>query len=433
MGKATKKREEPRLGLNAKGNERGSVPRSATGTETLLALYGECWAMQLVRLTSAASNGRDPGKRVIDRGWKSKPDMRRMTHTSALSVAELLAIHVDAGGNVGLAIPLGVVVLDADTSGAAEYLDQLAPAAPRQDTARGAHFWFRLPPGVKVANRTRVEIDNGIHADVKSHGGQCVVEPSIHASGFVYEWQRTLPDTPADLPLLPEKLLQALGGTREPRDTRDPHEASEPYETEATPQQQQLEPRDIESDIAAAIAETLPARHGERHCKLFEFGRRLKAILGDVRAVECRAYVAEWHQQALPHMRTKPLEESWSDFLIAWPRIRFAYGETLDVLVERALSRPDPAALRAARAVGLDGGNMLKLSALCFELARARDFQPFRLSVRLAARSIKVNEKTAHRGLLAFVSVGVLRLVDRGEQHEGGKASAYEWAVDCEQ
>ncbi len=428
MRKATKKREEPRPGLNAKGNERGSVSRSATSTETLLALYGEYWAMQLVRLTSAASNGRDPGKRVIDRGWKSKPDIRRMTHTSALSVAELLAIHVEAGGNVGLAIPVGVVVLDADTSGAAEYLDQLAPAAPRQDTARGAHFWFRLPPGVKVANRTRVEIDNGIHVDVKSHGGQCVVEPSIHASGFVYEWQRTLPDTPADLPLLPEKLLQALGGTREPRDTREPHEASEPYETEATPQQQ-LELRDIESDIAAAIAETLPARHGERHCKLFEFGRRLKAILGDVPVLECRIHVVEWHRQALPFIHTKPFEDSWTDFLIAWPRIRFAYGESLDVLVERALARPDPAALDAARVAGLGSPHMLKLAALCFELARARDFKPFRLSVRLAARSIKCNEKTAHRGLLAFVSAGVLRLVERGEQHEGGKPSVYDWAV----
>jgi hypothetical protein len=64
-------------------------------------------------------------------------------------------------------------------------------------TARGAHFWFRLPKGVVIGNGSPWKKSHGI--DVRSDAGYVVVPPSIHPSGFAYRFEGAL-DQIAPLP-----------------------------------------------------------------------------------------------------------------------------------------------------------------------------------------------------------------------------------------
>src|SRR5262245_47187043 len=91
--------------------------------------------------------------------------------------------HVMAGGNVGLVPHGGIVVLDADSQDAFDWLLGLAPTAPRsQRTAGRGHFFFRTAE-ILTQRKPRVDVD------VRTNfGGFVVLPPSIHKSGEPYQW-----------------------------------------------------------------------------------------------------------------------------------------------------------------------------------------------------------------------------------------------------
>lgn len=71
-------------------------------------------------------------------------------------------------------------------------------------TRKGYHFYFRTPPGVKIGNRA-FKNDTGSW-DIRGEGGGVIAPPSVHETGFVYEWvlgPEAIKDAPKDLLELP--------------------------------------------------------------------------------------------------------------------------------------------------------------------------------------------------------------------------------------
>jgi hypothetical protein len=81
----------------------------------------------------------------------------------------------------------GVVAVDADDRDALRWCTKNLPYTPWQtETSRGFHLWYRHP-GVRVANRARIETRDGkLAIDVRGDGGFLIVPPSKHASGAIY-------------------------------------------------------------------------------------------------------------------------------------------------------------------------------------------------------------------------------------------------------
>ena len=85
----------------------------------------------------------------------------------------------------------------------------------------------------------------------------------------------------------------------------------------------------FENRIAEAIQETLPNGAGQRHRRIFDLVRTLKAIpeLKKRRGASLRSLVKLWHQQALPVIGTKEFEATLCDFLDGWQRCEVPKGE----------------------------------------------------------------------------------------------------------
>ncbi len=109
--------------------------------------------------------------------------------------------------NIGGRVPPGLIVVDLDPrkQGAVEWLDEKQqdygelPATLTAFSGRGdggCHRYFLHPGGELVANRAVVP--DGI--DLKSHGGYCVLPPSLHPDSRQPYWWDDLATVPARLP-----------------------------------------------------------------------------------------------------------------------------------------------------------------------------------------------------------------------------------------
>ena len=83
-----------------------------TGSADLIEEYG-AWVRRLVPLCGRDHDCGAPGKIPHIPGWQRIPDERREQGRSVEGIADELAAHLRGGGNVGLVVPRGVIVLDA--------------------------------------------------------------------------------------------------------------------------------------------------------------------------------------------------------------------------------------------------------------------------------------------------------------------------------
>lgn len=172
--------------------------------ERLRELYPARLGTVLIRLRA-----RD--KRPIDSGWNVQAAENYTNQIDPGPIIDSIAAHVDAGGNVGWAVPPGLLVLDADNEASAAWLCQALPDAPRQRTAKGCHVVVREPRGVDLRQVTQFEIVDGITVDLRTSGsGQIAVEPSIHPSGFAYHWELELPIDLDAIPDVPAAVLERM-------------------------------------------------------------------------------------------------------------------------------------------------------------------------------------------------------------------------------
>jgi len=252
-----------------------------------------------------------------------------------------------------------------------------AAKLPTVKTARGYHVYGRLEV------ETYAYDDDG---ELRGDSGHYVLlPPSLHPDGPTYSWIKPLPCLSTILPLLPPSLL--------------------PEREKTQPTHQPI--ACVASAGTEIVLATLPDGPGQRNRKVFDLARRLKALPNlDTSPAALKAIVTEWHRQALPLIRTKDFGETWSDFQIAWIRVKMPWSTSVTQAFTAASSRP---------LAPIDGNEQLGLlAALCRELQRLAGDQPFFLSCRKIASQFGINHVTAWRWLGALEFHGVIKAGKKG-------------------
>lgn len=273
---------------------------------------------------------------------------------------------------------------------------------PTVKTARGYHVYF-------VASIKGIrKFSDG---ELRGSGGYCLVPPSVHPDGPAYEWiirpivENLLVVDPEQAGLVPKSGLV----------TEQTENTEKPEQTEHTEQTEAIE---WGEGVERIIGETLPREFGTRNRRVFDLARTLKSLPQFVgaEAQDLRPVVQEWHRRALPTVRTKEFEETWIDFLKAWPNVRYVKGcEPMTLLFQKAVEGERP---RIAMTKYPENQRLQILVSLCRELQRAAGDQPFYLSCRVAGRLFSVSHTEVARWFFLLESDGILRVVAKGGTHE---------------
>jgi hypothetical protein len=296
------------------------------------------------------------------------------------------------------AVSGGLAIRDFDQAKAydrwAESHPEDAARLPTVRTSRGFHLFGRLE------EESYETFDDGELRDDSGH--YVVLPPSLHPDGIVYEWKIPIE---GELPLLPSSLAHSYSNQS---DAEDPRRSSRPSISIAW--------------WTSAVASTLPRGPGQRNRCIFHLARALKSIRPNATAEELRPVVREWHRLALPVIRTKGFGETWSDFVIAWGRIRRPAGPSFAAAVTAAEITIPPAI------VGQNGydGHLARLVALCFQLAQLWEERPFPLGCKIAAKHLGVSTRHAGRLLKTLEFDGVLKLATKESKRDG---RAREWRL----
>jgi hypothetical protein len=254
-----------------------------------------------------------------------------------------------------------------------------------------------------------------------------MLPPSAHPDGPRYEW--IIRPTAENL-LVVDPVVAGFvpnGGfvTEQPEQAEN---TETPEQTETTEQTEAIEWGVV---VEEAIRGTLPTECGTRNRRVFELARTLRSFpqFADADPKDLRAIVQEWHRRALPKIRTKEFEETWIDFLKAWPRIRYAKGtEPMMEVFKRAAESNPP---RIAVAKYPENQRLQILVALCRELQRAEGKGPIYLGCRTAGKLFSVSHTEANRWLFLLVSDEILQVVAKGGTPENPrKATRFRYMGD---
>ena len=289
---------------------------------------------------------------------------------------------------------------------------QLAADLPTVETARGRHVYFRGPGGY-------FDFGNGEYRGDSKH--YCVLPPSRHPTGAYYRWDVPLPS--GDLPTIDPVQFGLLPALTERTETTEWTERN----SDNGGRQRKTEDVYASEEWQEIINSTLPKKHGQRTRRLFDLCRQLKGTsLADAPPRILRPIVVDWHQKALPTIRTQEFAETWAHFLSAWGKVRFSAGQgAIDTAFQRAAQSTPPA---YATALYNERGILL-LVALCRELQRQAGAAPFILDCRTAGRLLGVSHVMAWKWLRVLCADEILDEVEKGSQATG-KASRFRYIAE---
>ena len=374
--------------------------------------------------------------------WKSyqstRPDERTVRRWFSGDGMELAVILGEVSGDL--------VCRDFDCMAsyenwAAEH-PELSQMLPTVETGRpGRHVYVKSDVGeIRRASKTGggiIEYDDG---ELRGADCYCLAPPSRHPNGSTYRW---LVPLGAEIPtvelrsagFLPRNReahspqTTCIGGAVSSVDARGTTNAMDtPGTTNAMDTVSSLNAAPaLLREVEQAIEQTLPTDFKQRHRMLFRFARKLKRIpaLTEAPANSLKSWVQQWHQRALPNIRTKAFEETWFDFAESWRKVEFPEGEgPLAMVFSRAVEAELPAV-----AMQYEQLKLRLLVALCRELQRESGDAPFFLSVRIAGELLEVDPGTASRWLRGLQVDEILKLIKRGTVKEG-KASRFRYLAE---
>jgi hypothetical protein len=181
----------------------------------------------------------------------------------------------------------------------------------------------------------------------------------------------------------------------------------------------------VSYSLEQVINRAQPSGPGQRNRCLFELARSLKAVAGlDTSLGSLHAIVAEWHQRALPHIRTKDFRVSWGDFRVAWDKVKYPAGASFEVAVTRAKTIAVPVS-------GLidEDAEYHFVVALFADLQRQWGDKPVPFSCRKLAETLGCGKDKACRILQTLKKDGIVVEVSKGSQYTG-KASEWKYVGD---
>jgi len=169
---------------------------------------------------------------------------------------------------------------------------------------------------------------------------------------------------------------------------------------------------------------------------VFDLARALKANLAlvDAPVDKLEPYVRRWHflGRQSQVIGTEAFEETWIDFLTAWPKVKFPKGtEPMTKVFESAKHAPLPQV-----ALQYEQTDLRLLIALCRELQRVSGDRPFFLACRTAADLLglktargETDHIKAWRWLYLLVHNKVIAEIEKGD-HARRRASRYRYLGD---
>jgi hypothetical protein len=179
-------------------------------------------------------------------------------------------------------------------------------------------------------------------------------------------------------------------------------------------------------NIPFIIAQCIPTGPGQRNTCLFILARKLKAVAELVEASEeeLLPIVRAWHERALPAIRTKPFEASWSDFCRQWGLVQHPANSAVEVAAALAGHQVWPESSRYV------DPRLRFLASICWHLQRYTGEESFFVSTRDAAAVLGLTGSSAPMRawrLLKRLERDLIRCVRRGVPKPGGRATEYLW------
>ncbi|MCC7316499.1 MAG: bifunctional DNA primase/polymerase [Planctomycetes bacterium] len=329
-----------------------------------------------------------------------------------------------AGYNVGIVCGTksGLVIIDIDprNDGNISLFQLEAKYGPlpretiRVRTPSGGEHIYLAHPGGKFVVKSLTSLMGFPGIDVRGDGGQVAAPPSVGANGHKYDWiseHSALAQIPPRwLPLLSSLSRTNRQKTQRHRDTQYCSLCHAPRSL-------------CHERIEEAIVGALPNGRGQRNSRIFALARGLKAIHPEAAFGDLRPIVRNWHIRARSVIQTKEFEDSWADFVYAWPRVKHPTGKGL---IQRVSERARRCAL-PQEAASYRQAELRNLVSLCRELQREAGDQPYFLASRTAGEAIGVSWKTACRWLGMLVADGVIAVV---ESHGARRATRYRYLCD---
>ena len=328
-----------------------------------------------------------------------------------------------AGNNRNIAVVLGGVsgglaCLDFDTEQgyqqwAGEHRD-LAAKLPTVKTTRGYHVYF-------LADVDKIQSFND--GELRGKGGYCLLPPSVHPDGVIYEWLIE----PNGKNLLALDPVSA-GLSQDSCNVTERTERTERTEENRGGLRRTQEIY-VNEKIEKAIIKTLPKRFRTRHRSFFDFARQLYSMpeYTDADPKQFYSVVKEWHKGALPNIGTREFEETWIDFLQAWPKIRWRKEtKPMSEIFEKTKTTTVP-----EFALRYDNPKLRLLVVWCKILQERAGNSSFFLSARTAGKYLDIDLMKANRWLFLLEQDRILEVVEKGKlTRAGGIATRFRYIAN---
>ena len=354
--------------------------------------------------------------------------------------------------NVGLVLGKrsGIVAVECDAPEAERTFADLFAGCepvvtPTFQSRRGKYRLFASQPRLAALDSAVISIGKlQILVGGGGKGQQCLLPPST-TDNVQRFWRIDLED--CNLARLPKRTLNrivksapnfsdsdsdsqsnlvSVSDSTQASQSAGLHDWYKSRNTEGTDTSECVPARSGSLTIGEAIRRTLPTGQGQRHRQIFELCRYLRAMPEFANAADLesmRPIVKQWHQQALPLIRTKKFDLTWIDFVDSFPKVKFpAGGEPISMIYKQSLLLPLPTA--AGR---YEDDSLRRLVGLCAELQRRAGSAEFYLACRVAGEKLGIDHKLANKWLRLLVRDGVLVEVEKGTRR---RASTFRYLAD---